>query len=407
MSDKLDLLLVGIGGYGANYVTSALDNPELRESTRITGVVDPLAEQSNLWPKLQQMGIPRFNRIAEFSESGRRAGLAIISSPIAFHAGQCAEALAGGADVLCEKPMCATIQQAHAMIKARDASGRMLSIGYQRSFSEAIHKLKRDILAGRFGAPLEMRTWVGWPRGRKYYTRNNWAGRLRDEQGRWVLDSPVNNATAHFLHNMLYLLGPETGLAATPTAITAECYRAGNIENFNAACCRVETSAGTPLMFFSAHCIETGQVPTVNYRFEKAVISYNGDGELVARLDNGEVLNYGIPDAEPMRKFRLCIEWSRSGTPRQSLCGPEAAMMHTLCVNGMQETEIRDFPASMTKTLSLPDGDEMTVAEGLGAAMEEGFTRGKLFSEMNMPWAVPARRIDLTGYSCFPGGKLP
>ena len=53
-----------------------------------------------------------------------------------------------------------------------------------------------------------------WPRGASYYARNNWAGRLRVGSA-WVLDSPVNNAFAHFLMLALFWAG-DTPTAASP-----------------------------------------------------------------------------------------------------------------------------------------------------------------------------------------------
>ena len=59
-----------------------------------------------------------------------------------------------------------------------------------------------------FGRPRRFSTLCCWPRDLAYYRRNTWAGRLRDpDTGGWVLDSPANNAMAHFLHNLLYLAG--------------------------------------------------------------------------------------------------------------------------------------------------------------------------------------------------------
>src|SRR5918992_777122 len=101
------------------------------------------------------------------------------------------------------------------MIRARDAAGRQVSIGYQWSFCPAIQRLASMVL---------------WPRDETYYLRNKWAGRLFTGQGHPVFDSPVNNACAHYLHNMFYVLGDRTDTSAVPARVTAELYRANSIE---------------------------------------------------------------------------------------------------------------------------------------------------------------------------------
>ncbi len=44
-------------------------------------------------------------------------------------------------------------------------------------------------------------------------------------QGRLVLDSPVNNACSHYLHNMFYVLGDRLDRSDQPKWVTAELYR--------------------------------------------------------------------------------------------------------------------------------------------------------------------------------------
>ena len=55
-------------------------------------------------------------------------------------------------------------------------------IGYQWSYSEGIQSLKKDILTGRFGKPLRMKSMCLWSRDFSYFSRNNWAFRKKDEE---------------------------------------------------------------------------------------------------------------------------------------------------------------------------------------------------------------------------------
>jgi hypothetical protein len=117
--------------------------------------------------------------------------------------------------------------------------------------------LKRDLLEGRYGRPLRLATLCAWPRDRAYYRRNSWAGRLRDrDSGAWVLDSPANNAMAHFLHNALFVLGPAMAHSALPAAVTAELARAYPIDSADTAACRVMTDGGCEVLFLASHVTE-------------------------------------------------------------------------------------------------------------------------------------------------------
>jgi len=139
------------------------------------------------------------------------------------------------------------------MREVRDRTGKSVAIGYQWSFSEAIQKLKHDVMQLSLGKAKRLKTLVLWPRDEAYFARNRWAGAIKDAKGNPVLDSPVNNACAHYLHNMLYVLGHCVDRSAQPRRVTAELYRAQPIQNYDTAAIRVITLDGTELLFIVSH----------------------------------------------------------------------------------------------------------------------------------------------------------
>ena len=52
-----------------------------------------------------------------------------------------------------------------------------------------------------------MKTMVSWPRDDAYYDPQGWKGKRFCQDGNAVNDSIAMNATAHYLHNMLFILG--------------------------------------------------------------------------------------------------------------------------------------------------------------------------------------------------------
>jgi len=295
-----------------------------------------------------------------------------------------------GANVLCEKPVAATLDEARRMAAARDRAGRGVAVGYQWSFSSAVQKLKLDIQNGRYGRARRLRAWVAWPRHSGYYGRNSWAGRIRDAGGRPVFDSPVNNATAHYLHHMLYVLGaggPDS--AARPVSVTAELYRANAIENFDAACMRIRTADGVEILFYSAHCVGRGNRPTFMLEFERGTVACAGE-TFRGTMADGATVDYGHPDTDAMtRKLRDTLEAVRQGSTKTA-CGIEAAAMHTRVVAALQRLPVHAFGAGLRQTQTLEGGAVLTFVPGLYEAMQTGFEQGRLFSEMRVPWAVPA-----------------
>jgi predicted dehydrogenase len=184
----IKILLVGASGYGAVYLHFLFKKCK-ETDYRIAGIVDPYVEKSPFYDILKNQGIPFYDRMEDFYES-RKADLAVIASPIHFHALQTEIALKNGSNVLCEKPVCAGPEDIEKMASFKEKYEGFVAVGYQWSFSQAILDLKKDILSGLFGKAEYLKTLVSWPRSHAYFNRNNWAGKIKTEDGRKELFPP-------------------------------------------------------------------------------------------------------------------------------------------------------------------------------------------------------------------------
>jgi predicted dehydrogenase len=399
MSDStLRVVQVGCGGYGDFYLTYLLG--ECGAGLQLVACVDPYIGRCSRQHELRERGIPVYGSIKDIPDTCR-ADLAIIVSPIHLHVPHTIAAFQRGMHVLCEKPLCATVQDGLALLDAQRASGRLAAIGYQWSYSEAIAALKHDIQSNAFGRLTRAKSLVLWPRGRSYYARASWAGRQKSCSGEWILDSPVNNATSHFLHNMLFAAGPELHRGAQPVSVQAELYRANDIENFATAAVRCITDSGAELLFLTSHAVDTAAGPAFEFECERAHVSYAGGGtDIIAELADGSVRRYGSPDADPYRKLTQFAETIRNGGV--PVCGIEAALAQTLCMNGAQESSaIREFPAGMVCVSGTGD-DERVFVDGLRGTLEGCYAEWRLPSELGLGWAVSGAPVDLRGYRLFP-----
>jgi len=396
----LKIVLAGIGGMGWVYLEELVKGLSRREY-RLEGVVDPVPERCPDLSVLHELRTPVYADLAAFYDR-HRADLAVISSPIQHHAAQTICALKNGSDVLVEKPAAAAIQDVSAMEEAERQTRLPAAVGYQWSFSQAVQALKTDILDGRFGAPLRMRCLYLWPRDFAYYRRNDWAGRRSTAGGAWVLDGPANNAMAHDLHNIFYLLGPEVAESTRPLRVQAELYRAYAIENYDTAAARFDLPGGVETLIWFSHASLSDPGPLLSLEFEKGRIEKSGRATpFTARFDDGSEKSYGDPDAEPLRKLRLAIAGRRSGS--KPLCGIAASSSQTLAVNGMQDScpSIPAFPEDLIREIA--NGAERRLAvKGLDEDFRACYEAGRLPSEMGISWAAAGEPIDLTAYGRFP-----
>ena len=307
MAKPVSVVLVGLGGYGEVYLKALLDAWDDAQFD-LVGAVEPTPTNCSRLDELRARGVRVYTSLESFYEASW-ADLVVIASTIHCHCAQTCSALLRGSHVLCEKPPAATVQEVDQMIAASEQAGRWVAVGYQWSFSAAIQRLKRDIKSGLVGRARRLKSLCLWPRTDAYYRRNDWAGRLRGDQGQWILDSPVNNAMAHDLHNMLYVLGDETHTSAQPAEIVAELYRANDIENCDTVALRVRTEAGVEILFYGSHAVADETGPVFSFEFDRATARYSAGGsEIEARLADGSTRRYASPDAAPqVTKLWMCI----------------------------------------------------------------------------------------------------
>ncbi|MCL2058557.1 MAG: Gfo/Idh/MocA family oxidoreductase [Oscillospiraceae bacterium] len=358
--------------------------------------------------------IPFYDSIGAFYAE-KRADLAILSTPIHLHCEQIIQCLQNGSHVLCEKPLCATVDEAAAITKAATAAGRHVWVGYQMSFSDAVLALKDDIMSGAFGKPLMFKTIVHYPRDEAYYARNNWAGLKRSGDGRLILDSPVHNAVAHHLNNMLFLLGGAADRAAQPKTVQAELYRGNpDVDNFDTAAlrCMVDskaTDSGVPVLFYTTHCLPRAvNIGPINqYRFEHATIVHTDErvhDTFIAMLDDGTTRRYappppgqtGGPTGGQMKKLWDCIEAVRGGPVPPG--GADAAIAEVLCVNGAQLSHpILTIPPEYVRRVG-DMGKRFTDVEGLEKMLFDCYDSMLLPSELgdglHPPWTVAGKIIE-------------
>lgn len=83
--------------------------------------------------------------------------LVSIVAPTSLHLPVTLAALEAGANVLVEKPIAATREEAVAMMDAASAAGRMLTVGHIERFNPAIRELRRRLEANELGRIFQIK----------------------------------------------------------------------------------------------------------------------------------------------------------------------------------------------------------------------------------------------------------
>lgn len=140
----LRVAVVGLGMMGRNHLRVW----EAAEDVEVVAVADPdPAALERVTGGRQLRGYEDAERM--FAEE--RLDLVSVVAPTSLHLPVTLAALRAGANVLVEKPIAATREEAVAMIAAAEDAGRMLTVGHIERFNPAIRELRRRLAEGELG----------------------------------------------------------------------------------------------------------------------------------------------------------------------------------------------------------------------------------------------------------------
>ena len=396
------IAIVGMGGFARTY---------LHDIERVEGLGQHVAQVAieadrRSFPgevqALADRGVKVFSSLREMLASYRsEIDLLCIPTGIPLHRAMTVAALEAGCHVLVEKPAAGSIQDVDAMLAAQARSGRMCAVGYQHLSHPSYQFVKNWICAGNLGRIRSIKGFGCWPRDPAYYRRNSWAGNLATGDT-WVLDSPHNNALSHAVNSMCFLGCQQPAEVLQPVAIQAELYRANAIASADTAVFRVETTAEVEIFFAVTHCSEEMLHPQFEIDGEKGRIEMNYEGEAKVVWNDGRreelVVAKGERGVMEDALRAISIDGGRPAVPLAM------ARAQTLCACGTFESSaIGEIPTELRRTEA--DSGRVEVV-GMTGWIQDAYASARLFSELDIGWAVAGRRINLEGYDYFPSFRL-
>lgn len=190
-------LRVGLVGYGFGsrvfHVPLLQDLPEFS----IAGVYSP--SEATRERARHELGVPAHDRLESLLD-GDGIDLVVISTPHDSHASLALQALGVGKNVVVDKVMCLTLEEADAMIAAARAAGRILSVYQNRRWDGDFLTLRRLLAEGAIGEALRLE--ARWVRGGGLSKRAAWRLERSRGGGMWL------DLGAHMVDQLLLLAGP-------------------------------------------------------------------------------------------------------------------------------------------------------------------------------------------------------
>jgi predicted dehydrogenase len=408
-------IVIGLGGYGLVHI-EAVRWLAAQGRARLVGVVALDADRKarpQVVAELKREGVVLYDSIDSFLSDGSRAA-DVLTIPIGIHehVPVAVRGLQAGLHVYCEKPVAATVQEADLLMAAEKNSDRKIAIGYQHLYSASMQMLKQILCADKLGAVKSIELMCGWPRSVQYYSRNPWAGRLRVGND-WILDSPANNAHAHYVLNALYLASPEPHKAAVAAEVRGELWRAHRVESADTVQGHIRTTDGVDVRLLVTHANTVPIGPVMHVVCERGrAYCLSDEGRATVRYADGRLEKFDNLVHEKWRFNGFLNLVDAIEGKADLICTPVVARTQTLAVNLMHEScpTIATVPEGSVQELEdwemyLPETKGIfRRIKGLDWAMHVAFHEHAFLSELGLPWTtgIKSRVVKGNGYSRYP-----
>jgi len=364
------IAIIGISGYGRVHLQLARES-QARGEIRISAatVINPVEEAATV-AELRAQGTEIFpDHETMFRAHAGRIDLCLIPTGIHWHARMTISALEAGANVLVEKPLAGSVAEVAAIRRAEQRTGRFVAVGFQDFYEPGTTWLKAELARGVIGEITSVRFLGIWPRSRSYFTRNNWAGRLQAE-GMPVMDSPLNNAFAHFVMLSLYFAGGDT-----PVLEEVELWRAHAIESFDTAVVRSHTAGGVKLWFGATHACHESIEPEIVITGRLGLASWCLESEAWWQPTGGAKVRRALLDTTGARRAMFAQALQRLRDPSARICTTELAGRHTALIESIHlQAHIGTLPAgAIVWTGGNGQSSEVPGVNGLAAALQHSY----------------------------------
>ena len=194
--------LIGCGRVSPNHITAVLKNRDLLEPAAVCDVVEERAAEA----------------AAEFSKAGvevkiytdyklmideTKPELCAIATDSGYHAKIGLYCLNNGANVIIEKPIALSMNDAGELIETAERNGLVLCANHQNRFNRSVRKMRDYLEHDKFGKLFHGVAQIRWRRSEEYFNHAAW-------RGTWELDGgALMNQCIHNIDLLRWMMGDD------------------------------------------------------------------------------------------------------------------------------------------------------------------------------------------------------
>lgn len=141
----LRIAVIGAGVMGGHHARKVRDRAQREGDVVLAGIYDADADRARAVGR--ELGAPA---VADHARLFAGADAAIVAVSAVAHYEVARRALEAGLDVLVEKPIAATLEEADALVALAQSRARVLQVGHQEWFNAAMRVVREQIERPRF-----------------------------------------------------------------------------------------------------------------------------------------------------------------------------------------------------------------------------------------------------------------
>lgn len=190
--------LIGCGRISPNHIEAAKNNA-LEFVAMCDVLPEVMAEKSE---KFELDSVRKYSDYKELLEK-EKPELVAICTESGKHAAIALDCIEAECNVIIEKPIALSIEDANAIIEAGKRKGVLVCANHQNRFNKSVQYMRKALEEGRFGKLSHGAAHVRWNRGEQYYTQAPW-------RGTWAQDGGcLMNQCIHNIDLLRWMMGDE------------------------------------------------------------------------------------------------------------------------------------------------------------------------------------------------------
>ena len=196
--DNMKYALIGCGRISPNHIVAAKSN-----NLEFVGLCD--TDKWMVYDKVVKFDLENVPQYSDYHEllDKEKPELVTIATESGKHAAIALECIEAGCNLIIEKPIALSIEDADAIIKAAKEKGVKVCVSHQNRFNKSIQKIREAIERNRFGRLFYGTAHIRWCRDYEYYSRAKWRGTWEQDGG------ALMNQCIHNIDLLRWMMGDD------------------------------------------------------------------------------------------------------------------------------------------------------------------------------------------------------